>query len=159
MLQQVYLALGSNLGNRAENLTLAIKEIGARIGTVVSCSGFFRTAPYGFESDNWFMNAAIEVRSSLLPIELLEQSQAIERSMGRKVRRDRMQPYTDRVIDIDFLFYGSTILQSEELTLPHPHLHERSFVLSPLNDIAREFVHPLLALTVGELYDVLLAKE
>lgn len=149
-LHELYLGLGTNLGDKQQNIKLALEYIEKRIGKVVACSAFYITEPVGFDSENNFLNAACQVQTSLQPREVLIETQCIEKEMGRKSKSINHQ-YSDRVIDIDLLLFGSAIIQEEDLTLPHPHLHERDFVLRPLNDIASNFVHPLLGYTIGEL--------
>ena len=149
----VYLGLGSNLGDRGENLKNAIKHINERIGDVISISAFYVTEPVGFDSQNQFLNAAIHVRARLSPATVLSVSQEIEQEMGRHTK-SVAGVHTDRIIDIDLLLYDDLIFRSDELTLPHPHLHERDFVLMPLSEIAAEYKHPLLGKTIEELKEL-----
>lgn len=150
-----YLSLGTNLGSKTENLNEAIRKISRRIGHIKAQSAFLPTEPWGFSSSNSFLNAAICVETQLLPLELLESTQAIEREMGRttKSSTDKGKAiYTDRIIDIDILLYyegtsatpvfdvgknwgGTICLKTERLTIPHPHMLERDFVLIPLKEI------------------------
>lgn len=149
-LHQVYLALGSNLGDKYQHIQNALDQIGQRIGTVVSVSEMYATQPVGFESDNEFVNAACRVDTTLEPVEILTITQAIEREMGRQSKSINRQ-YADRIIDIDILFCDSKAHLSPDLTLPHPQLHKRMFVLAPLADIAPHLVHPVLNMTISEL--------
>lgn len=150
-----YLSLGTNLGSKTENLNKAIRIISRRIGHIKAQSAFLPTEPWGFSSSNSFLNAAICVETQLSPLELLESTQAIEREMGRitKSNTDKGKAiYTDRIIDIDILLYyegtsatpvfdagknwgGTICLKTERLTIPHPHMLERDFVLIPLKEI------------------------
>lgn len=150
-----YLSLGTNLGNKTENLNEAIRKISRRIGHIKAQSAFLPTEPWGFSSSNSFLNAAICVETPLSPTELLETTQAIERDMGRTKKSSTNNgkvTYTDRIIDIDILLYyegsnatpvfdadrnwGGTIsINTERLTIPHPHMLERDFVLIPLKEI------------------------
>lgn len=131
---EVYLSLGSNLGNREENILKAIDMIKEQIGDVTRQSALLHTEPWGFESGNEFVNAAICVKTTLLPIELLHKTQAIERQMGRFHKSINRQ-YQDRIIDIDILLYGDLKMETPELTIPHPLMHERDFVMTPLREI------------------------
>ncbi len=130
----LYLSLGSNLGDRAENLHRAIALIGERIGAVQRVSSFIETEPWGFESEHPFLNAAVMVRTALSPIECLDVTQQIERELGRK-SKSKDGIYTDRPIDIDLLSYDDLTLSTPRLTLPHPHMQERDFVMIPLREI------------------------
>lgn len=150
ILHDVYLGLGSNLGNKAENLNHALKNIEERIGKIIACSAFYVTEPVGFVSDNQFMNAACHVQTVISPLEILQITQAIEQNLGRESKSVN-EVYTDRIIDIDILLYDDQIVQLPNLTIPHPHLAERLFVLYPLADIAKDYVHPILHKTIGEL--------
>ncbi len=150
----VYLGLGSNLGDRGENLDNAIDHIEERIGEVIAPSAVYITEPVGFESANQFLNAACRVQTKLTPIEVLQATQWIEKEMGRDVK-SQGERYTDRIIDIDVLLYEDVILDSADLKLPHPHIHERSFVLFPLAEIAGEYMHPILHKTINQLKDAI----
>ena len=120
-----------------------------RVGDVLALSGFYETEPWGFQSDNTFLNAALQLETSLSPLELLKATQQIELEMGRTQKSNGA--YHDRIIDIDILLYDDLILQTPELTLPHPLMHERQFVMEPLAEIASGVVHPVLGKTIGEL--------
>ena len=129
-----YLSLGTNLGDKEHNLLSAISEIRRRIGPVKAQSAFLATRPWGFESPHTFLNAAIRIETALSPLDLLHQTQQIERDMGRKHKSVNGQ-YHDRIIDIDILLYDDLHIATPELTIPHPHMHEREFVLIPLKEI------------------------
>lgn len=131
---KLYLSLGSNLGNRKELMTKAIEEIGKRIGAVVRQSSFYVTEPWGFQSDNAFLNACIYVETSLSPYAVLELTQAIERELGR-VRKSKAGMYSDRPIDIDILLYDDLKMATPNLIIPHPLMAERDFVMKPLKEI------------------------
>ena len=146
----LYLALGSNLGNRAENIERAISLIDQRIGRVVTCSGNQETAPVGFKSANSFLNAAVAVDTNQPVDRVLCITQEIERELGRTCKSIQ-GIYHDRTIDIDLLLYGETVIQTDTLCLPHPRLHERRFVLEPLHRIAPDVEHPTLHATMAEL--------
>lgn len=130
----LYLSLGSNLGDREDMLRRAIMLIGERIGAVQRVSSFIETEPWGFESEHPFLNAAVMVLTTLSPIECLDATQQIERELGRK-KKSKNGIYHDRPIDIDLLLYGDLKLSTPRLTIPHPHMYEREFVMIPLREI------------------------
>jgi 2-amino-4-hydroxy-6-hydroxymethyldihydropteridine diphosphokinase len=146
----VYLALGSNLGDKKENIKKALENISFRLGRAVSVSSLYQTQPEGFESDNDFINAACRVETKLSPLEVLENCQVIEREMGRKSKSVNGS-YSDRIIDIDLLMFDDEVLEYPHLVVPHPHMHKRMFVLAPLAEIAPDKIHPLLKKTINEL--------
>lgn len=138
--ENLYLSLGSNLGDREEMLHRAIALIEERIGTVQRVSSFIETEPWGFHSENPFLNAACLVRTALAPEQCLERTQQIERELGRKTKsQDGI--YHDRPIDIDLLMYGDLHLSTLILTLPHPRMQERDFVMIPLREIMSAAEH------------------
>lgn len=147
----VYLGLGTNLGNKEANLRTAIYKLQERIGKQVSLSSFYETAPWGFESDHSFLNAAIGLETSLSPIEILHITQEIEKELGR-TKKSVNGSYSDRLIDIDILLYDTLVLQTPELTIPHPLMTERDFVMKPLIEIAGNAIHPTRQKTLSELY-------
>ncbi len=130
----LYLSLGSNLGDREDMLRRAITLIEERVGAVQRVSSFIETEPWGFESEHPFLNAAVMVRTTLSPIECLDATQQIERELGRK-KKSKGGKYHDRPIDIDLLLYGDLKLSTPRLTIPHPHMYERDFVMIPLREI------------------------
>ena len=132
-----YLYLGTNLGDKRKNITEAIKNIGELVGDVVRQSALYETEPWGFRSDNRFVNAAVCVDTQLSPRRLLEVTQRIEREMGRTLKSDGGE-YHDRIIDIDILLYGDLHIDEPDLKIPHPLMHERDFVMTPLNEIMEE---------------------
>lgn len=133
-MHHLFLSLGTNLGNKRENLVRAIEEIQKSVGAVLRQSAFICTAPVDFISENDFLNAVILVETSLTPMECLRATQRIEREMGR-TRKSVNGIHFDRIIDIDLLMYDDVTINSQELTLPHPKMHERDFVMIPLREI------------------------
>ncbi|MBO4315014.1 MAG: 2-amino-4-hydroxy-6-hydroxymethyldihydropteridine diphosphokinase [Prevotella sp.] len=134
----VYLALGSNLGNRQENILRAINAIQELIGSVECQSTLVDTEPWGFESENRFLNAVIRVNTSLSPRQLLKATKKIEKALGRKRKshtKDGRAVYHDRIIDIDILLYGNVIVDEPDLKIPHPLMLERDFVMIPLRQV------------------------
>ena len=147
----VYLGLGTNLGNKEQNLRMSVQKIEERIGKIVSLSAFYVTAPWGFASDNSFLKSVVCVETPLRPLEVLKETQAIERELGR-TSKSMGGVYSDRLIDIDLLLYGDTIMDEEGLILPHPLMVERRFVMEPLAEIAPDVMHPVLHKTMKELF-------
>lgn len=146
----VYFSLGTNLGDKEQNLRMAVQHIEERIGKVISLSAFYVTAPWGFDSDNSFLNAAVAVETDLEPLALLDITQDIEKQLGRTLK-SAGGVYQDRMIDIDLLLYGDLIYKDERLTLPHPLMQERSFVMNPLAEIAPDLIHPVLDITMVQI--------
>ena len=137
-----YLGLGTNIGNKRRNMITAAALLAERVGDVLALSGFYETEPWGFESENFFLNAAVKLKTSFSPLELLQITQQIEKELGRAEKSNGV--YHDRIIDIDILLYDNEVLQIPGLTLPHPLMHERKFVMDPLSEIAPFVVHPVL---------------
>ncbi len=144
----IILSIGTNIGDRERNIENAIVALG-EIGKVIAISPIYTSEPWGFESENGFYNIALTMESKLLPLDLLQETQRIERELGRTAKTTA--EYADRVIDIDIIAYGQTIIETPELTIPHKLMHLRNFVLYPLADIAPNWVHPILQLSVQEL--------
>ena len=131
---KLLVSLGSNIGDKQQNIERAIALIDDKIGSVVKRSSFYTTEPVGFTSDNYFINAAIEVKTNLPIYRILKITQKIERLMGR-TQKSSKGVYHDRVIDIDILMYGNKKIHSARLTVPHPRMYERDFVMQPLREI------------------------
>lgn len=148
MKKKVILSLGSNLGSREENINKAIGLL-CRTGalTLLKKSSFYKTEPYGITDQNWFVNIALTGLTDLSPEVFLYFCKTIEFLVGRKKR----EKWTEREIDIDILFYEDIILETENLTIPHPEVHFRNFVLEPLAEIEPEFIHPVLRKTILEI--------
>jgi len=150
MSHTVFLLLGTNLGDRAANLSAALDHIGRRVGTIVQTSSRYRTAAWGKTDQPDFYNQAAAIDTTLDPEEVLAHVLAIEAQLGRA----RKEKWGERLIDIDVLYYGDRVLQTPDLTVPHPHLQARRFALVPLCEIAPDFVHPVLQKKNSELLAV-----
>lgn len=150
----LYLGLGANLGQREKTLQRAIERIQESVGPIVAQSAFYHSEPWGFSSENAFLNACLIVETDLDARACLRLTQNIEKELGRTMKTENAQ-YHDRLIDIDILFYDNLILNEKDLTIPHPLLHQREFVLKPLNEIAGNFKHPILQKSVAELLALL----
>ena len=146
----IYLGLGTNEGNKEENIRGAIEELSHLLGTPTAVATIIETEPWGFQSDNSFLNTVVAFKSTLAPEEILKATQEIERRLGR-TKKSIDGHYSDRPIDIDILLYGSRVIESEHLTIPHPLLHKRLFVLQPLAQIAPGLIHPILGKSIAQL--------
>jgi len=149
-----YLSIGSNLGNREQNLKTAVQKLES-IGTVLCVSSLYETEPVEFTDQPMFLNSAVALETSASPARLIEQLIEIEKGMGR----ERIQRKGPRTIDLDILLFGDQILNTEKLTIPHPAMQHRRFVLEPLAEIAPEVIHPVLKRTVRELLKQLPAEQ
>lgn len=148
MINEVYIALGSNLGDRAQHLSDAILRIKDEIGEVVSASSAYETEPMGFDAVQNFINQVIEIRTTLSPKKVLEKLLQIERKLGRERSGEG---YESRTIDLDLLFYKRQIIDEPGLSIPHPGIPFRRFVLLPMLEIAPEFMHPVLQKSIAQL--------
>jgi len=148
-MRKIYLSIGSNKGNRYSFIKEALRLIRKDIGKVILMSKIYETKSWGFHSDD-FLNICIMIKSELLPAELLNKLKNIEDRIGRIRNSTKILA---REIDIDILFYSDKIVDDEDLIIPHPRLHLRNFVLYPLNDIASEFIHPILLKPINELLE------
>ncbi|GHT43804.1 2-amino-4-hydroxy-6-hydroxymethyldihydropteridine diphosphokinase [Bacteroidia bacterium] len=144
-----YLSLGTNLGEKEQNIRTSIHMLKDRAGTIPALSALYETPPWGFRSGNSFLNAALCLETSLTPFDLLDTIKLIEQEMGRPPKASDI--YQDRIIDIDILLYGGLILDTAKLVIPHPLMHKRKFVLTPLAEIAPALLHPVLEKTILEL--------
>jgi len=143
----IYLSLGSNLGDRAANLKRAIEALPGIDVRVMRRSSIYETEPVDFLAQPWFLNCVVEAETSLVPRQLLEELQAIERKLGSR----KLVPRGPRIIDLDILFYEATVIHEAGMEIPHPRLAERRFVLVPLAELAPELRHPVLRKTAAEL--------
>jgi len=152
-LNSVFLHLGSNKNQPLKQLLTALGKIEEQVGKITAYSQIYKTEAWGKKDQDDFINMAIEVDSQLEALEILNQTQQIEKSMGRLEN----EKWAARIIDIDLLFYESQIITHKELSIPHPHIEKRNFVLIPLMDIAAKYEHPVMNKTIEELY--LLSKD
>jgi len=150
-LHQAWIGLGTNLGDKISNLRRAIEELDQKEGKVISRSSVYESQPMGFRSDHLFFNMCIEYETSLSARDLMLFLQDIEEKMGRQKSTER---YTDRLIDMDILLYDSQLINTDDLIVPHPRLHERAFVLYPLAEISPFLVHPLMQKDIQSLLEV-----
>jgi 2-amino-4-hydroxy-6-hydroxymethyldihydropteridine diphosphokinase len=147
MKNRTFLLLGTNLGDRKKNLTIARDSIELSVGLIKNTSSIYETAAWGKSDQPDFLNQAVEVETELSPMRVLKKILDVETIMGRV----RNVKWSERLIDIDILLYGDVVINSDELTLPHPQLPYRRFALMPLCEIAPQLVHPSLHTTISEL--------
>lgn len=147
-MSEVYILIGGNLSDREKALNYAIKEISKSIGKILSTSSIFESEPWGFDSSDLFLNQVVIVHTELTPHTTLKNLQDIEIKFGRIKQKGH---YESRTIDLDILFYDHLLINDKELQVPHPHLHKRKFTLSPLVEIARDFIHPLMNKSMFDL--------
>ncbi|PKR79906.1 2-amino-4-hydroxy-6-hydroxymethyldihydropteridine diphosphokinase [Brumimicrobium salinarum] len=151
-MRKVVLSLGSNLGDRLQVLEKAINKLTRRFPRNFKQSSFYETLPWGFETENLFLNCCVIFDDTIQPEELLEVTQEIEREFGRELKSNNGS-YASRVLDIDIIYMGNTTIKTEKLTIPHPLMYVRNFVLRPLVEILPNFVDPLCNQSVKELLD------
>lgn len=154
----VFLLLGSNLGNRQLFLQQADDAIAQRVGNIIKRSSVYQTQSWGKTNEPDYLNQVLQVQTALPPREVLQCILAIEQTMGR----ERAEKWGSRTIDIDILFYGDEIVNQADLIIPHPHLHQRKFVLEPLAEIAPGYIHPVLnksILQINNFEDTLIVKK
>lgn len=149
-MKQIYLSLGSNLGRREHNLEKALTLIQNRIGKLEGISRIYESEPWGYASEKHFYNCCVSLRTGLAPLQLMELLLEIEQEMGR---HREGKGYSDRIIDIDILFYGDSQISHPRLSVPHPSMADRNFVLVPLAEIAAELLHPLSGKSIPEMIE------
>jgi len=147
---KLYILLGGNLGDKQQVFSEARARLSQQAGTITNQSAIYETEPWGFESDDIFWNQVIEISTAFSPETVLQQTQQIERELGR-IRKATQ--YVSRIIDIDILFYGDQVIELENLKVPHPRIQERKFALVPLCEIAPELVHPIFQKSIQQLLD------
>ncbi len=155
---RVFLSIGSNLGDRVANIQQAVSMLSLdnRI-KILKTSSFYETQPWGNKNQPWFINAAMAIETVLDPEEVLSIFQNIEAKLGRK--RELFKKWSERTLDIDILMYDEQIINSKNLIIPHPYMHERAFVLVPMLEVKADLVHPIFNKTISELYDELQNPE
>lgn len=154
MHRNIYLSLGSNVGDCLANIKAAIDALGD-LGLVDRVSSMYETSPVQLTTQPWFLNCVVQFETGRMPKQLLAEILRIERDMGRR----RKQTKGPRIIDIDIVFYGSSIIRLPGLTVPHPAMHDRRFVLEPMSEIAPEVRHPVLKRTIREMLEALPAGQ
>ncbi|HIP35408.1 MAG TPA: 2-amino-4-hydroxy-6-hydroxymethyldihydropteridine diphosphokinase [Crocinitomix sp.] len=145
----VYIAVGTNLGDKYKNIETAYKLIQSLVGNIISKSHIYCSEPWGFSSNDDFLNSVIEIHTKLSPLELLNKLQHIENKMGRKQKTSKL--YESRIIDLDILSYDDLVINSKELTLPHPYIEKRNFVYIPLREICPNWVNPITSLRLDDI--------
>lgn len=153
---KVFISLGTNLGNKQLNLNHAIAQIEKHIGLVAQKSSIYETEPWGYQSFNNFLNQIIVVKTILSPSVLMDTLLQIEKSMGRNRKHEG---YQDRIIDLDIILIDQLVIRKDRLTIPHPKLHLRQFILEPLAEIEPEFLHPVFKKTIKALLTELTQKK
>ena len=147
---KLYILLGGNLGNKQQVFSEARTRLSQQVGTITNQSAIYETEPWGFESDDIFWNQVLEISTVYTAEEVLQKTQQIENELGRTRKANR---YDSRIIDIDILFFGNQIIQTENLVVPHPRIHERKFTLVPLCEIVPELIHPVFQKNLTQLLD------
>ena len=147
---RLYILLGGNLGDKQKVFSEARALLSEQVGKITAYSAVYETEPWGFESADYFLNQVMEISTALSAEEVLHQTQQIELQLGRT---RKVTQYDSRIIDIDILFYGDQVIESDNLTVPHPRIQERKFVLVPLNEIAPELMHPVFHKNIRQLLE------
>ncbi len=151
-METCHILFGSNMGDKNEIFAQACLFINNRCGRIVAVSSAYESEPWGFEAEEWFLNRLITVETELEPEEMMQQLLGIEAELGR-VRHPETDGYTSRTADLDILYYGSRIVVTGSLVVPHPRLHQRRFALLPMCEMVPQFVHPAFKLTQTELLE------
>ena len=153
----VFISVGSNLGGKLDNCLSGIAALTQTAeSSLLEASRFFRTSPVDYADQDWFVNAAVKIKTSLAPLVLLDKLVSIQQQMGRKADSVRFGP---RVLDLDILLYDDWVIRTPRLTIPHPRMHKRAFVLQPICDINPSIIHPVLGQTVADLLSHLDDKD
>lgn len=156
MTKTAYIGVGSNLGDKLENCRRAIDIVGKISDCrLMAQSDFFRTAPVGVDGHDWYVNSVISLEADISAHQLLKSLLAIEGDLGR----ERKKKWDPRVIDLDILLFGRDVIEKQDLTVPHPYMHLRKFVLVPMNQLASDLIHPVLGKTMAELLNDLTCEE
>ena len=151
---RVFISLGSNIGDRLAYIQQAVSLLSMTDKIkIVKSSSFYETEPWGNKNQNWFVNAAVALDTELSPVELLKLCQSVEMQLGRN--RVNQEKWSERTIDIDILMYDNLIMSNDILSIPHPYMHKRAFVLVPMLEVKSDLVHPVFKKTISELYDEL----
>ena len=146
-MNKAYLLIGGNMGDRLVNLEMAKLAIQKEIGPILINSSIYETAAWGNEDQPAFFNQALIIETNLIANDLMMTLLAVEKNMGRI----RQQPLGPRTIDLDIIFFNDQIIHTENVTIPHPHMQKRNFVLTPLNEIAPDYIHPILKRSIAQL--------
>ena len=152
---RIYLSLGSNIGDREENLRAAIDELPHAGVKVTTVSSFYETEPVDLREQPWFLNCVVEAETSLPPRQLLDALQGIEHAFGSS----KLVARGPRLMDLDILFYGASVIRTEEIEIPHPRMDNRRFVLIPLAELAPDLRHPVLGATIAEMISTVQDKS
>lgn len=146
-----FIQIGSNLGDKLNMIFLSHQYILQQIGYIINESAIYETEPWMMDTDEWFLNQVIEVKTDLDPHSILIKLKEFERTHGRNINNGNIKKYQSRFVDLDILFYNNLIVNSSDLIIPHPFLHDRKFVLIPMNEIKPDFIHPVFNKTIKEL--------
>ncbi len=149
-MHKVFLGIGGNIGNKAQNFRTAYSLVTEKLGTIVQSSSIYESPPWGFQAKEYFWNQILIIETKHSPDKLLEEIHIIENEFGRKRKK---YTYVSREMDIDILYYDEIFIETEKLIIPHPKIHQRLFVLVPLSEIAPDFKHPLFRLTNVQMFE------